>query len=82
MLVSAYCHIEWVGKLDVGSAAAFQLEVFAMALDTDSGFGVASQVQGSFLSVISRSNSIFHQSSIQSHSDQFLPCVALNDYLH
>lgn len=37
-----------------------------MALDTDSGFGVASQVQGSCLSVISRSNGIFHQSSIQS----------------
>jgi len=36
-----------------------------MALDTDSGFGVASQVQGSCLSVISRSNGI-HQSSIQS----------------
>lgn len=30
-----------------------------MALDTDSGFGVASQVQGSCLSVISRSNGIF-----------------------
>jgi hypothetical protein len=53
-----------------------------MAFDTDSGFSVAPQVQGSFLSVISRSNGIFHQSSIQSHSDQFLPCIALDDYLH
>lgn len=52
-----------------------------MALDTDSGFGVASQVQGSCFSVISRSNGI-HQSSIQTHSDQFLPYITSNDYLH
>ena len=31
-----------------------------MALDTDSGFGVASQVQGSFFSIISRSSGIFY----------------------
>ena len=50
MLVSACCHGYWVGKLDVGSAAAFQLEVFrhgsySSRNNRDSGFGVASGVR-------------------------------------